>query len=117
MRQDALYVVGDCLDARIGMNDLFGRVFAGLVSMKQEIWSVESDILEERDEVATSLDSLRNDICTYKSEFDSLASNFDSHDLENELGWLKHVTEGEIELILDSESFSYDELLACDNGH
>ena len=52
--------------------------------MEQEIWTVMSGILEGRNEVAKSLDSLRNDICKNECEF---SANFDSHDIENMYGF------------------------------
>ena len=107
-------VASDFLDSRIGIDGLFGMVFAGLASMHREMETVKSDVLEDRGAVANALDSLRDEIRTNKSEFDSLASNFASHDLKTELWWLKQrVTKELIELLPDSGSFSCDALLAC----
>ena len=106
-------VASDFLDARIGISDLFGMVFAGLASMQREMETVKSDVLEDRETGTNALDSLRDEIRTNKSEFDSLASNFASHDLKTELSWLKEQVFGQIELIPDSGSFSRDALLAC----
>ena len=50
---------------------------------------VKGNILEDRATASNRFDSLRDEIRTNKSEFDALASNFESHDLEIELSWLK----------------------------
>ena len=55
-------VASDFLDARIGISDLFGMVFAGLASMQRE--TVKSDVLEDRETGTNALDSLRDEIRT-----------------------------------------------------
>ena len=82
LAQGCCDVASDFLDAGIGISDLFGMVFAGLASMQREMETVKSDVLEDRETGTNALDSLRDEIRTNKSEFDSLASNFASHDLK-----------------------------------
>ena len=55
-------VASDFLDARIGISDLFGMVFAGLASMQREMETVKADVLEDRETGTNALDSLRDEI-------------------------------------------------------